>query len=221
VQAEDLLRRTEKAVEDKERQWLEELVEARLQVMERRADLEAKERDLDPVIEPWDPRNDGKLDFLGRNHAQVAQELDEARKTRDKDNGKRFQQLSMELETLQEQLQDRAKDLEKEAVMRRTKRREGLAALRPLRRELLIAEEKLKALQPRVEWRREEARRDLEEQAQRVRQVRQALDEGDTAVPPSGHPVTDTDRKLDQLLRELAELRRALQPAKEKRPEEP
>ena len=81
--------------------------------------------------------------------------------------------------------------------------------------------EKLRALMRRQEWQREEARRDLEERAQHVRQWRQSLEDGEAAVPPAARPPADLEKKLDQVLRELAELRRTLRRPAEDRPEKP
>jgi hypothetical protein len=54
-----------------------------------------------------------------------------------------------------------------------------------------------------------------------VREWRQALADTESGPPPGGPPAADLERRLDQALRELAELRRALWPPEGKRPEEP
>jgi hypothetical protein len=216
-----LLEATEQSFEQKERQWLEDVIDARLKVMELREELDVKERELDVWLRVVDPQADVKLRTLVADRDRVEQELSEVKKLQPKDNGPLLERLSKEVELRDKQVQARLDELENEAAMRRARRNEGLAKLRGLRRELLIAEEKVQAVQRRVEWQREEARRDREEQAQRVRQLRQALDDGDSPVPPASRPAADLDRRLDQVLRELAELRRALQPTKERRPEEP
>jgi hypothetical protein len=100
------------------------------------------------------------------------------------------------------------------------KRDEGFAGLRRLRRDLLVAEEELVALQRRQERQREEGWRDLEEQRRRVRQWRQALEDAESG-PPGDVAAANLERKLDRVLRELAELRRTLRSLQEKRPEEP
>jgi hypothetical protein len=111
--------------------------------------------------------------------------------------------------------------LEQEATEKKRQRDEGLARLRKLRREVLVAEEKVGALRRRQEGEREEARRDLEEQARRVRQLRQGPDDTEPPAEGANRQADELERKLDQVLRELAELRRSLRPLTEKRPEDP
>ena len=67
----------------------------------------------------------------------------------------------------EDKMRKREQELNKEAAEKKKVRDRALADLRGLRREFLVAEEKLQALRRRQEWQREEARRDLEERAQR------------------------------------------------------
>jgi RNA polymerase sigma factor (sigma-70 family) len=221
ARAEKLLVRTEETVAAREQQWLEEVIDARVRVMELREDLEVKERELDDEAKAADPARDFKLGRLLAERDRAVQQLAEMKKVRDKENDAVIQKLSKEVEALDDAVDVRQRELQKEAADLKKRRLQGLANLRQQRRDLLVAEEKFQALQRRQAWQRAEAQRDLEEQAQRVRQWRQALDDAEFPRAPTGGPAADTEKKLDQVLRELAELRRALQPAKDKRPEEP
>jgi RNA polymerase sigma factor (sigma-70 family) len=221
VRAEGLLARTENSVARREQQWLEEVIDARVRVMELREDLETKERELDDEAKAADPARDFRLGRLLADRDRAVQQLDEAKKVRDKENDAVLQQLSKEVKALDDEVEVWQRELQKQVADKKMQRIKGLAGLRGLRRDLLVAEEKFQALQRRQAWQRAEAQRDLEEQAQRVRQWRQALDDAEFPRAPAGGQAADTEKKLDQVLRELAELRRALQPPKEKRPEEP
>jgi RNA polymerase sigma factor (sigma-70 family) len=228
---EELKRRLERAMEllpdaeavlaKREEEWLNELIDARLKVMDLRQELTAKERELNALGSMTDPMADDRLRSLVADRDRAAQRLDKARETVDRESNPLVQRMADELKDLGARVDSRRKELEKEAAEVRAHRDEGFARLRPLRRELIVAEEKLLALQRRQERQREEARRELEDRAARVRQLRQALDDAESAPPPAGRPAADVERKLDQVLRELSELRRALRPPEEKRPEEP
>jgi RNA polymerase sigma factor (sigma-70 family) len=143
--AEKLLNQAEKEVEERERLWLAELIDAQLKVMSLRENIKEKESEL-PAVGAGDQ-----------------------------------------------------KKAEKAGV---------LAELRRLRRDLLVAEEELGALRRRQDWQRAKAQRNLDEQAERVRRWRQAVEE--EPFPAAARPTADLERKLDQMLRELAELRRSL-----------
>jgi septal ring factor EnvC (AmiA/AmiB activator) len=210
--ATDLLAVTEAKLAKQEEQWLEEIIEARLKVMELQADIKARERELDEGSKTSDPLADVRLRTLMADRDRAALQLAEARRVTP-DQHQRI------LEALEEKLAARQQELEKEAAQRKRERDEGLAKLRNLRRDLVVAEEKVRALQRRQDGEREEARRDREEQARRVRQLRQALDDTELPAPADGRPAADLERKLDQILRELAELRRSLRPPADRRPE--
>src|SRR5207245_270826 len=122
--------------------------------------------------------------------------LSEAKNVRDNVNDPVIQRLSKEAEALEERVELRQEELKKEAIGKKMQRLKGLVGLRGLRRDLLVAEEKFQALQRRQGWQRAEAQRDLEEQAQRVRQWRQALDDAEFPRAPAGPQTADTDRKL-------------------------
>jgi RNA polymerase sigma factor (sigma-70 family) len=204
-----------------ERTWLEELIEARLKVMDLREELKAKERDLNALGSVADPMADDRMRTLLADRDRAAQRLHSAKAAVAKENDPVVLRFTDELKELGARVESRKQELEKEAAEKKKWRDEELARLRPLRRELIVAEEKLLALQRRQERQREEVRRDLEEQARRVRQWRQTLEDTEPSLPPASRPAADVERKLDQVLRELSELRRALRSAEVKRPEEP
>jgi RNA polymerase sigma factor (sigma-70 family) len=215
--ATDQLALTQAQVAKHEEQWLEELVTARLKVMDLREELQARERELDEGTKAQDPLADVRLRDLIADRDRAARQLDEVRKLAATESDQR---LTRALKELEAEVASRRRELEEEAAERRRRRDVGFAKLRGLRRDLLVAEEKLQALQRRQEGEREEARRDLEERARRVRQWRQALDEPEPPVA-AGRPAADLEGKLDRVLRELAELRRALRPPADRRPEVP
>ena len=57
--------------------------------------------------------------------------------------------------------------------------------------------------------------------ARRVRQLRYGLDDTEADAGAAGRRQAELERKLDQVLREVAELRRSLRPRTEERPEKP
>jgi RNA polymerase sigma factor (sigma-70 family) len=219
--AEESLRRAEDEFAERDALWLNEIIEARLKVSDMREELKARERDLDDRARAADPLTDVRLRTLVTDRDQVAQQLDDAKKVSAKGNDPAaIQRLSNLLEVLETRVESRQKELEKAAAEKKRQRDEGFAKLRGLRRELLIAEEKLQAVQRRQERQRAEKQRDLDERALRVRRLRQVLDDAESGPSPESRSAAELERKLDQMLRELAELRRALRPPEEKRPEE-
>jgi hypothetical protein len=215
--AEDQADRREVQWDNREEQWLNELIEARLRVLDLREKLKAMERDLNERWAATDPMTDILLRALLNDRDRAKQRLDEAKKILAKENDAVAERLTREVRQLDEQVELRQRALKQEATKRMSQRDE----LYRLRRGLLVAEENLQALQRRQERQRDGARSDLEDQRRRVRQWRQALADVESGPPPGGLQAADLERKLDRVLRELAELRRALRPQEEKRPEEP
>src|SRR5262249_1263582 len=154
---------------------------------------------------------DFRLGRLLADRDRTVQNLAEMKKVRDNVNDPLIQKQSKEVEALDGDVAARQRELAKEAVEVKKRRNEGLNVIRQLRRDLLVADEKYQALQRRQAWQRAEAQRDLEERASRVRHWRQALDDAEFPRPTARRQDSDMEKKLDQLLRELAELRRALQ----------
>jgi hypothetical protein len=208
------LRQAEAEAEKREAEWLDELIEARVKLMELREELTAKERGLNDRWVPTDPTADITLRTLLSDRERAMRKLEEARKVLAKQTDPTVQRLSKEVKELEERVKARQQALKQEASDRMRQRDEGFARLRLLRRDLLVAEEKVRALQRRQERQREEVQRDLEEQGRRVRQSRQALEDAASDAPRSV-PAADLERKLDRVLRELAELRRELRRLKE------
>jgi hypothetical protein len=215
--AERLLRDSEAEVAKQEEAWFEELVAARLRIMELREDLRARERALDDGPRATDPLSDVWLRTLVADRDRAGRQLAEAKSVAAKEDDPVVKRLSRAVEGLEQKVLSRQRELEKEAADRKARRDDGFAKLRGLRRDLLVAEEKLRALQRRQERQREEARRDLEERARQVRRMRQVVDDPESA----GRAPRDLEGKLDEVLRELSELRRSLWPPNGDRPEEP
>jgi RNA polymerase sigma factor (sigma-70 family) len=212
--AEKLLRSAEAEFDEREKHWLDDLIEARLKVLELREALTAKESNLDDAIRAADRQAELRLRLLVADRERVAHQLEEAKKNVAKDGKDPVLHLTADLDGLEEQVQKRQQELEQ---WRSKARDDKSATLRGPRRDLMIAEEKVRALERRQERQRDEARRDLEEQARRVREWRNALDD----EPPTESRAADVERKLDQVLRELSELRRSLRAREEDRPEQP
>ncbi len=219
--AEKRLRLSEHEVEEREERWLQELIEARLKVMNLQEELKARERELADRSATEGSLVDPELRTLMNERNRVAAQLEQMRKLRTKDDESATERLTKELAVTEDKMRKREQELNKEAAEKKKVRERALVDLRGLRGDLLVAEEKLRALRRRQEWQREEARRDLEDRAQRVRQWRQSLEDAESAAPPAARQPAELERKLDQVLRELAELRRTLRRPEEDRPEGP
>jgi RNA polymerase sigma factor (sigma-70 family) len=220
-QAQKLWLQAESEVVELEEAWLKQFVEARLRVLDLRDELKSKERERDNAPRGPNPPEDATLQTLKADRKRAEEDLFVA-KASAKENDPTIQRLAKKLEELDARVHSRLGELEKEAAEKTRKRDEDFTKLlHVLRRDLVVAEEKLAALQRRQERHRDQARRDVEERAQRVRQLQQALDEGEPAVPPAGRSAADLEKKLDQVLRELSELRRSVRSLEEKRPEAP
>jgi RNA polymerase sigma factor (sigma-70 family) len=219
--AEKLLHVAESDVAQREALWLDELIEARLKILDLREEIKPKERDLDNLSRAADPLTDVTLQTLLADRNRAAEDLDMARRANPDEALPGMKRKTEALKEREEKVQSRQRQLEKQAADMKKQRDALLVELRRLRRDLLVTEEKVRALERRQDWQRDEARRDLEERAQCVRQLRQALDDGELAGPPAGRSAADLEKKLDQVLRELSELRRSVRSLEEKRPEEP
>ena len=219
--AEKRLRLSEKEVEAQEEQWLQELIEARLKVMNLQQDINARERELAAGSATEGSLADAELRKLTSDRDQLAQMLEQIKRLRSKDDDPATDRLAKEIEVTEDKMRKREQELNKEAAEKKKARERILADMRGLRRDLVVAEEKLRALRRRQEWKREEARRDLEDRAQRVRQWRQTLEDEGSASPPTAQQAVELEKKLDQVLRELAELRRTLRRPEENKQEEP
>ncbi len=220
ARAEDLQRIAERKLDAQEEQWLAELIEARLKVINLQEELKARERDVADLSAPPEPLADPRLRTLMHERNAAAEDL-QARKIRVNEKDAVTERLTKQLEAVEGQIRQREQELDKEAADKKKQRDKVLADMRSLRRNLVEAEEKLRALRRRQEWQREAARHDLEDQAQRVRQWRQALGDGESGSPPAARRPAELEKQLDQVLRELTELRRTLRRQQEERPEEP
>jgi RNA polymerase sigma factor (sigma-70 family) len=206
---EDKLRESEKQVAAQEEQWLEELIQARLKVTNLQEELSTRQREAAELSEPPDRQADPRIRTLSYEHNALAAKLEEIKRVGGRD-GPLAEQTSKQLAELQAQVRAREEDLDKESALKKAARDKVLTEMRGLRRELLVAEEKLRALRRRQEWQQAEARRDLEERSQRLRQLRQAFEDANAGLPPAAREPADLERKLDEVLRELGELRRTL-----------
>jgi RNA polymerase sigma factor (sigma-70 family) len=220
-QAADLLAATEAKLAKREAQWLEELIDARLKLLDLQEELKARERDLDEEAKAPDPRADVRLHALIAERDQATRQLAAAKAAAANENEPRLTRMREALKEIEAQIEATQRELERQATEKKKRWEVCLAGVRKLRRDVMVAEEKVRALRRRQEWEREEARRDLEEWARRVRQLRQDPDEAESPGPGAGRAAADLERKFDEVLRELGELRRSLRPPSERKPEEP
>ncbi len=199
----------------REDQWLEHLIDLRLKLFDLQEEIKAKERDLDERAKASDTLGDGRLMALMAERERVAQQLREVNAKLVAGN-ETEPRLAKMLKDLDAELKSRQEELMREADEKKKRRDDGLAQLRKLRRDAMVAEENVRSLRRRQDEEREEGRRNVEELAGRVRQLRQGLDDPRPNAPGAG-----VERKLDELLRELGELRRSLRPPTKEQPEEP
>jgi septal ring factor EnvC (AmiA/AmiB activator) len=218
--AADRLAATEARLAKLEDQWLDELIDARLRVLDLQEEIRAMERELDEAAKPPDAHTDARLRDLIAERERAAWREAQAR-AKQATGDEKESALARRAKELEGQVEARQRELEKEAAERKKRREDGLARLRKLRREMLAAEEKVGALRRRQDGGREDLRRDLEDQQRRVRQLQRGLEDPESPAQAAGRPAAELDRKLDEVLRELAELRRSLRPPAGKQPEEP
>jgi RNA polymerase sigma factor (sigma-70 family) len=219
--AEKRLRLSEKEIEAQEEQWLEELIEARLKVMNLQQEISTRERELAGGPATENSLADPALRNLMSDRDKLAQMLEQLRRLQAKGDDPATDRLTKEIAATEDNMRKREQELNKDVAEKKKVQERALADLRGLRRDFLVAEEKLRALRRRQEWKREEARRDLEDRAQHVRQCRQSLEDAGSGPPPKAQQPVELEKKLDQVLRELAELRRTLRRPEENKQEEP
>src|SRR5262249_2218782 len=130
--AEELLLRAEDEAAQREPNWLEELVEARLKVMDLREELKAKERDLKDRWVATDPMADVLLRTLLDDRNRAAKLLDEVKAAVAKEDDPVAQRLTREAKALEEKVEKRQQVLKQEAADRIRQRDEGFAKLRGL-----------------------------------------------------------------------------------------
>jgi RNA polymerase sigma factor (sigma-70 family) len=219
--AEKQLRLSEKEIEAQEEQWLEELIEARLKIMNLQQEISTRERELAGGPATENSLADPALRNLMSDRDKLAQMLEQLRRLQAKGDDPATDRLTKEIAATEDNMRKREQELNKDVAEKKKVQERALADLRGLRRDFLVAEEKLRALRRRQEWKREEARRDLEDRAQHVRQCRQSLEDAGSGPPPKAQQPVELEKKLDQVLRELAELRRTLRRPEENKQEEP
>jgi RNA polymerase sigma factor (sigma-70 family) len=181
-------------IQKREQQWADDLVNAQLKVMEAEEALREREREMNLERE--------------RERADLKAVEDELRQRRT--------DFDRQLDLVKEKAPLRAKE---EALLRPLENRQNLfdtrwreherarnEALRDARRAVLLAESQLHLLERQQESQRARAQDLLRAADERVRQ----LEGGPAPGGGEGGHVADLERKMDQVLRELTELRREL-----------
>jgi RNA polymerase sigma factor (sigma-70 family) len=179
-------------LEELEEKASKELINARLAL----ADAEDRLRSLEPdrAAKLLDPESRVAADALRKSQAELWG-VDESKGPNHPDRTRAQKQLR-DAQQRYEELERKRQILEAEAADQR----------RRVRNEMFQAEEQLRRVERRIEFRRRMATTDLEAAAERLRQF------NGTAAPadPSGRILRDVEQKLEALQRELAELRRDL-----------
>jgi RNA polymerase sigma factor (sigma-70 family) len=174
------LQRDEARYEVSERNWMQEMVDARLRVME----AEDKLRKIED-----------KEDSESGVYSQLKAAQDQLRDSEPIFRSKDYQQLK--------QMREKVRELEKQ-----WNQIEGAhtAVLYRARRDFLEAEENLRLLERTQDFQRDRARRKLEAANERVRQ----LEQDSSPAAPAKSGTAQLESKVDRLLREMGELRREI-----------
>ncbi len=213
-----LLEETEARYEKQEQQWLKELIEARARVMQGEEEIKLREEDLARKREALQRPDEPGLERLQEALLAKKERLRQLRQAA-KEDTPQVQALAKEIGEFEEKIAARKSDsLKRHEVEVKELTRLTARDLREQRLELLTAEEQLRSLRRRQERQRDAARRDFEHRAERARQMQEMIEDDEGVAAPVR--ANETERKMDQLLRELAELRREVKRLAERRKDE-
>ncbi len=179
--ARDYLRNMEQKYDEEERRWINQLIEARLRMMQAEDKLRLTERDQDPA-------NSAKYSALKAQQNELAQ----AESLYADKNHPRMKERREALRKVEEEWKKTEDDRSR--------------LLRQARMEFLEAEEQLRLLERSQAFQREKARRRLEAADERLR----FLEEGPLSADSSKQGLPELEHKVDRLLREMADLRREI-----------
>src|SRR5262249_34681076 len=149
--------------EMQEENWLEELIKARLKVMDLKDELVAKERELKDRYAAADPKVDPWLNTLG-NELNLA-------KLRLEDLGRilaapRDPAIAVQAAKIKD-LEAAMRQAQKEVAEKVKQRDDAYAGLREMRRAVVVAEERVLAMQRRQDRLRTQVQADLDEARRR------------------------------------------------------
>lgn len=209
--AERLLQVHMKQLDAQEQQWLEEIVVAKSKV----AELESRLKGIDVKLarareRTVDVTADAEVRALMDQRTKLRTEVGRMEKAGSIDAIRRLNELEKEIPAVEQKLVQRQREVtdaaekDRDAVLQ-----ELLAEELKVRTALVRVQEEVRLLERRQERQREEAWREITLARQHLRELQSRG--GNPAAPNS------LDAKVDQLLREVTELRRELQ----KRPPQP
>jgi RNA polymerase sigma factor (sigma-70 family) len=205
-QAERRLQETRERQAVQEEEWLRALIDARVRVEEAQQKVRQLEHELTLIPEGNTPGME--MVKLFEEHNAKAQELERA-KAVSKPDSPVVKKFTDEVEAVRARLKQAERKQQEE---RRRQREELKASLRQARVDFYVAEEKLRQLRRREEREIAEGERDLAAAMERLRQARDAVHEREAnRRDPGERQLEELQMKLDQILREVAALRRELQ----------
>jgi RNA polymerase sigma factor (sigma-70 family) len=219
--AREELQLREKLLDKVEERVSQELTEARLKLLELQERLRLLERKQEAelaVLRRKQERaeKDGvpQVLELREKAEELALRIRDLKASPDDPKPEMMRRLQEELRKYREKLQDemRAAD-EAHSVAREHAERLYAQEMLELRKPILVAEEALKTLERRAARETNRALGDVEAAAARVRQL-----EGLPPAPPTpGRPNADLERKLDDLAREVADIKKELKRLREEK----
>lgn len=196
-----------------------ELTEARLKLLELQERLGALERKQEFELavqrrkqERADKEGDARTLELREKAEELARRIRDLRAVSKDPDPEILRRLEGELRKHRENLRDEMRAADEAHYVEREKADQRYARdLLELRRHILIAEEDFKLLERRVARETGRASADVEAAAARVRQL-----EGLPTVPPApDRPNAELSRKLDELAREIADIKKELKRQRE------
>jgi RNA polymerase sigma factor (sigma-70 family) len=220
--ARDELSRREEALNKSEERQSTALIDARLKLLELEEQLRALERRQEVELAELQRRRVQPDPVTSAEHAELQKGIDSLTSGlyRMRDRGvakddKTVQSVETQLRQYREKLLDGYARLEtqrREARAEATERERGYSQERiRYRKEILAAEEHIRLLERRAMRETERLQAALDAASARVRQL-----EGLTpAAAPTGRSNAEWQRRLDELIREVAELRRELKRQRE------
>jgi hypothetical protein len=203
-EAQDNLAVTRRRMEELERNYMEHLIQARLDVQEAEENVRRHEAELAGAA-GFVPPSEAIVKL--RDEQRLAQQqLERVRAAVAKPDDPILRPLEEKMRALEEQVQSQWRQEQKAAKEAREK---FTHELRKARINLYVAEEKLRQLRRREERDLAEGERELIAATERVQQAREGRGDEDRPQRREGRSA-ELEAKLDQLLRELSALRREL-----------
>jgi RNA polymerase sigma factor (sigma-70 family) len=207
-QAESSLARSEEQLAKTEGSFADQLIEARIRFAEAQEKVRAIESDLARHIEEVTRDISNQIADVQVKMRSTSDNLEALRHASGiADKGKSVEKLERELDGLQEKVRHHEHERgEHLAIVRRQASTDARAA----RRELVVAEEALRRLERRRDREIGRAEQQVHTQAAQVDRLQSLVnDQEATAAPPADQKLSALETKVDQVLQELQEIRRA------------